>query len=122
MQSTICFSVCSVEGEFQLISLFSFLQLVLVLMLWSEWLLTGKMLSGEEDGLEDDAERAEVTTGSFTGEMHLPRNKQTTAVLEVYLLTILPFSLSGWCRRIFGSPGGYYHRAATLLPAYPAAW
>ncbi|XP_044046448.1 huntingtin isoform X2 [Siniperca chuatsi] len=26
----------------------------------------GKMLSGEEDGLEDDAERTEVTTGAFT--------------------------------------------------------
>lgn len=36
-------------------------------------LFPGKMLSGEEDGLEDDAERTEVTTGSFTGEMHLPR-------------------------------------------------
>lgn len=28
--------------------------------------LIGKMLSGEEDGLEDDAERTEVTTGAFT--------------------------------------------------------
>lgn len=28
------------------------------------------MLSGEEDGLEDDAERTEVTTGAFTGELH----------------------------------------------------
>lgn len=28
----------------------------------------GKMLSGEEEGLEDDPERAEVTTGAFTGE------------------------------------------------------
>ncbi|XP_068177228.1 huntingtin isoform X2 [Antennarius striatus] len=28
--------------------------------------LIGKMLSGEEDGLEDDSERTEVTTGSFT--------------------------------------------------------
>ncbi|KAG8015101.1 Huntingtin, partial [Nibea albiflora] len=28
--------------------------------------LIGKMLSGEEDGLEDDAERTEVPTGSFT--------------------------------------------------------
>lgn len=36
-------------------------------------LFPGKMLSGEEDGLEDDAERTEVTTGSFTGEVHLPR-------------------------------------------------
>uniref|UniRef100_A0A673B0I3 Huntingtin n=1 Tax=Sphaeramia orbicularis TaxID=375764 RepID=A0A673B0I3_9TELE len=27
-----------------------------------------KMLSGEEDGLEDEAERTEVTTGAFTGE------------------------------------------------------
>uniref|UniRef100_A0A671YNS7 Huntingtin n=1 Tax=Sparus aurata TaxID=8175 RepID=A0A671YNS7_SPAAU len=32
----------------------------------------GKMLSGEEDGLEDDAERTDVTTGAFTGEMHSP--------------------------------------------------
>uniref|UniRef100_A0A8C9ZQY8 Huntingtin n=1 Tax=Sander lucioperca TaxID=283035 RepID=A0A8C9ZQY8_SANLU len=32
--------------------------------------LIGKMLSGEEDGLEDDAERTEVTAGAFTGEMH----------------------------------------------------
>uniref|UniRef100_A0A3B4FEU3 Huntingtin n=1 Tax=Pundamilia nyererei TaxID=303518 RepID=A0A3B4FEU3_9CICH len=29
----------------------------------------GKMLSGEEDGLEDDPERTEVTTGAFTGEI-----------------------------------------------------
>lgn len=29
---------------------------------------TGKMLSGEEDGLEDDPERAEVTASAFTGE------------------------------------------------------
>ncbi|KAF3687242.1 Huntingtin Huntington disease protein -like protein [Channa argus] len=28
--------------------------------------LIGKILSGEEDGLEDDAERTEVTTGTFT--------------------------------------------------------
>ncbi|XP_029997487.1 huntingtin isoform X4 [Sphaeramia orbicularis] len=28
--------------------------------------LIGKMLSGEEDGLEDEAERTEVTTGAFT--------------------------------------------------------
>lgn len=27
----------------------------------------GKLLSGEEEGLEDDPEKAEVTTGSFTG-------------------------------------------------------
>lgn len=74
--------MCSVEGEFQLLSLFPFLQLVLVLMLWLELLLTGKMLSGEEDGLEDDAERAEVTTGSFTGEMQLPRNKLNCSSLR----------------------------------------
>lgn len=41
-------------------------------MLTLDWLFPGKMLSGEEDGLEDDAERTEVTTGSFTGEMHPP--------------------------------------------------
>uniref|UniRef100_A0A8C2JX52 Huntingtin n=1 Tax=Cyprinus carpio TaxID=7962 RepID=A0A8C2JX52_CYPCA len=29
--------------------------------------LIGKLLSGEEEGLEDDPERAEVTTGSFSG-------------------------------------------------------
>lgn len=26
------------------------------------------MLSGEEDGLEDDPEKTDVTTGAFTGE------------------------------------------------------
>lgn len=35
-------------------------------------LVAGKMLSGEEDGLEDDPERTEVTTGAFTGELHQP--------------------------------------------------
>lgn len=30
----------------------------------------GKLLSGEEEGLEDDPEKAEVTTGSFTGIIH----------------------------------------------------
>lgn len=38
-------------------------------------LIPGKMLSGEEDGLEDDAERTDVTTGAFTGEMHSPEGK-----------------------------------------------
>lgn len=38
-------------------------------------LFPGKMLSGEEEGLEDDAERTEVTTGSFTGEMLLPKDR-----------------------------------------------
>lgn len=32
-------------------------------------LVLGKLLSGEEEGLEDDPERAEVTTGSFTGKL-----------------------------------------------------
>lgn len=27
----------------------------------------GKLLSGEEEGLEDDPEKADVTTASFTG-------------------------------------------------------
>lgn len=31
----------------------------------------GKLLSGEEEGLEDDPERAEVTTGSFSGKSWL---------------------------------------------------
>ena len=31
-------------------------------------LVSGKMLSGEEDGLEDDPERADLPSGSFTGE------------------------------------------------------
>lgn len=35
----------------------------------------GKILSGEEDGLEDDAERAEVTTGSFAGEIIFPKGR-----------------------------------------------
>lgn len=38
----------------------------------TELFFPGKMLSGEEDGLEDDAERTDVTTGAFTGEMHSP--------------------------------------------------
>lgn len=29
----------------------------------------GKILSGEEDALEDDPERTEVTTGAFAGEI-----------------------------------------------------
>lgn len=32
-------------------------------------LVSGKLLSGEEEGLEDDPERAEVTTGSFSGKL-----------------------------------------------------
>lgn len=32
-------------------------------------IVLGKLLSGEEEGLEDDPERAEVTTGSFTGKL-----------------------------------------------------
>lgn len=32
-------------------------------------LALGKLLSGEEEGLEDDPERAEVTTGSFSGKL-----------------------------------------------------
>ncbi len=32
-------------------------------------LCSGKLLSGEEEGLEDDPERAEVTTGSFSGKL-----------------------------------------------------
>ena len=35
-------------------------------------LFAGKMLSGEEDGLEDDPERTEVPSGAFTGELHQP--------------------------------------------------
>lgn len=30
-------------------------------------LFLGKMLSGEEDGLDDDPERTDVATGSFSG-------------------------------------------------------
>ncbi|KAM8879267.1 huntingtin isoform 7-T7 [Spinachia spinachia] len=33
--------------------------------------LIGKMLSGEEDGLDDDAERTEVTTGVFTASVNI---------------------------------------------------
>lgn len=33
------------------------------------------MLSGEEDGLEDDPERTEVTPGAFTGEIHQPGDR-----------------------------------------------
>lgn len=33
------------------------------------------MLSGEEDGLEDDPERTEVTTAAFTGEIQTPASK-----------------------------------------------
>lgn len=58
------------------LSLFPPLELVLVLMVVDKKLLfPGKMLSGEEDGLEDDAERTDVTTGAFTGEMHSPEGR-----------------------------------------------
>uniref|UniRef100_A0A3Q3BRW4 Huntingtin n=1 Tax=Kryptolebias marmoratus TaxID=37003 RepID=A0A3Q3BRW4_KRYMA len=42
--------------------------------------LIGKMLSGEEDGLEDDAERTEVTAGAFTGELHPPDGSSAAQV------------------------------------------
>ncbi len=48
------------------------------------------MLSGEEDGLEDDAERTEVTTGAFTGEMHPSGGRMEMATVAV-LPTILHF-------------------------------
>lgn len=44
-------------------------------MLTLNLLFPGKMLSGEEDGLEDDAERTEVTTGAFTGGLHAPGDR-----------------------------------------------
>lgn len=39
----------------------------IVLCYWDILPVLGKLLSGEEEGLEDDPERAEVTTGSFSG-------------------------------------------------------
>ncbi len=58
------------------LSLFPSLQLVLVLIILTSGLIfPGKMLSGEEDGLEDDAERTEVTTGAFAGNKHKPGSR-----------------------------------------------
>lgn len=65
----------SVEGEFATRTVFSSACLNADVMFTLKLLFPGKMLSGEEDGLEDDAERTEVTTGSFTGEMHLSRGR-----------------------------------------------
>lgn len=64
---------CTQEGEFAPPTAFPSDSVIADVMFTLKLLFPGKMLSGEEDGLEDDAERTEVTTGSFTGEMHLPR-------------------------------------------------
>nr|XP_046259998.1 huntingtin isoform X3 [Scatophagus argus] len=49
----------------------------------------GKMLSGEEDGLEDDAERTEVTTGSFTASVV---GADGSSVAQVDIITEQPRS------------------------------
>ncbi|TKS69194.1 Huntingtin Huntington disease protein -like protein [Collichthys lucidus] len=51
--------------------------------------LIGKMLSGEEDGLEDDAERTEVTTGSFTASVV---GADGSSVAQVDIITEQPRS------------------------------
>lgn len=43
------------------------------------------MLSGEEDGLEDDPERTDVTTGAFTGEMPSPGGKMYSNIVMTIL-------------------------------------
>lgn len=45
--------------------------------------LIGKMLSGEEDGLEDDPERAEVTTGAFTASVVGADGSSATAQVDI---------------------------------------
>uniref|UniRef100_A0A669F0H0 Huntingtin n=1 Tax=Oreochromis niloticus TaxID=8128 RepID=A0A669F0H0_ORENI len=56
----------------------------------------GKMLSGEEDGLEDDPERTEVTTAAFTGEIQTPATSvvgtDSSSAAQVDIITEQPRS------------------------------
>ncbi|XP_056135883.1 huntingtin [Lampris incognitus] len=51
--------------------------------------LIGKMLSGEEDGLEDDPERAEVSTGAFTASVV---GTDSSSTVQVDIITEQPRS------------------------------
>lgn len=52
--------------------------------------MLGKLLSGEEEGLEDDPERAEVTTGSFSGMSWL-------CFANDFIVNVLHFQINSTC-------------------------